>query len=315
MTYHYDSDAHSARLIEECAEEIGRLESLLAVCPGSVPMMLQSWAVAALASPDAQATRVNGAALVSASVEPVHAAAPDDGLRAIQERVEAGERRARSGVPLTVPAELALPHESRARLQDALRPGGQPRSALLRAVCVAAELDSAGIDVAELEAVATDAAASARREAELLAALLLVSAGSTDRLRFLPFAEFLAGRSEAADAWRSGETQPYVIGALSALAPSARRLRVQLRLLLDARAAEDAHLDSIGRAAVTARRALQVLRDSLATSMPDLAQRLDCSRPAAGAALDRLVELGLAEEITGRGRDRVYVWAGAWGLS
>ena len=30
--------------------------------------------------------------------------------------------------------------------------------------------------------------------------------------------------------------------------------------------------------------------------------------------LQRLVDLGVAEEITGRARDRVFVYAGAWGL-
>jgi DNA-binding MarR family transcriptional regulator len=89
---------------------------------------------------------------------------------------------------------------------------------------------------------------------------------------------------------------------------------VQLRLLLDAQADEDEHLAQVGRAAVTGRRALAVLRDALATSVPDLSERLSLSRPAAGAALERLVELGLAEEVTGRARDRVFVYAAAWGL-
>jgi Fic family protein len=43
--------------------------------------------------------------------------------------------------------------------------------------------------------------------------------------------------------------------------------------------------------------------------MPILAEALDLSRPAAAAALDRLVELGVARELTGRARDRVFAWA------
>jgi hypothetical protein len=301
MTFDYQASPVTSRLIEECAEELGRLDALVAMAPGSVPLLLQNWTVARLATPDAQAMRVASAALVASSVEITHAASLPEDLEAWQRRLDDGERRARSGVPLAVPEHLALEPAARVQLVDALRPGGQPRSVLLRAVCVAGVIEAG-----------TRPAGSA--EAELLAALLITAAGTTDRVRMLPFAEFTSGRAEAIEAWRAGDTQPFTHAALSALAPAARRLRLQVRLLLDARVAEDEHLSSIGRAAVTGRRALQVLRDSLATSMPDLAQRLDCSRPAAGDALERLVELGLAEEITGRGRDRVYVWAGAWAL-
>src|SRR5690606_41331766 len=107
---------------------------------------------------------------------------------------------------------------------------------------------------------------------------------------------------------------PFSRRSLTSQAGEARHLRVQLRLLLEAQAEEDAHLASIGRAAVTGRRALATLRRDLATSVPALSAQLELSRPAAGAALERLVALGLAEEITGRGRDRVFVYAAAWGL-
>ncbi len=234
----------------------------------------------------------------------LHAAALDAALAQWQQRLEDGERRARSGVPLSAPAGVHLDAASREMLLDSLRPGGQPRAVLLRAVCAAGSI----------EASSDDNTPGGRSEAELVAALLLTATGLTDRVRLLPFAERSEERADALAAWRARDYAPYTEQALSALATAARRLRVQLRLLLDAMPDEDDHLSSIGRAAVTARQALQVLRDSRATSMPDLARRLDCSRPAAGAALERLVELGLAEEITGRARDRVFVWAGAWGI-
>lgn len=311
MIFHYSADSVTSRLIEESAEELGRLDALVAIAPASVPLLLQSWTVARLATPNAQATRVASAALVASSVDIVHAANLSEALALWQRRLDDGERRARSGVPLGVPEHLDLTAEARAQLLDALRPGGTPRSVLLRAACASGVIEAA-LQSSDSGAGASVSVGSA--DSELLAALLLTAAGTTDRVRLLPFAEFTQGRAEAVSAWRGGDAQPFVHAALSALGPAARRLRLQLRLLLDARVAEDEHLSSIGRAAVTARRALRVLRDSLATSMPNLAQRLDCSRPAAGAALERLVELGLAEEITGRGRDRVYVWAGGWGL-
>lgn len=315
MAFDYRADSVTSRLLEESAEELGRLDALVAMAPGSVPLLLQAWTVARLATPNAQAMRVASVALVASSVEMTHAAALSSALADWQCRLDDGERRARSGVPLSIPGHLELSVAGRAELLDALRPGGQPRSVLLRTVCAAGVIEADAIKAGAIKAGAIEAdEVRSNADAELLAALLLTATGTTDRVRMLPFADLSAGRAEALEQWRAGDTQPFTQAALAALAPAARRLRVQVRLLLDARAAEDEHLSSIGRAAVTARRALQVLRDSLATSMPDLAQRLHCSRPAAGAALERLVELGLAEEITGRGRDRVFVWAGGWGL-
>jgi hypothetical protein len=324
MTFSYSVGQDAARLLEESADELGRLDSLVAVCPPAVPLLLQAWTVARLADPAAQATRVGCSALVASSVEMLHAAALDPALAHWQDRLDNGERNARSGVALRAQSGITLDRDAQETLTDALRPGGQPRSVLLRAVCVAGVLEAQEESTASAREASMGAAsstsssmvsASPRAEGELLSALLLTAAGMTDRVRLLPFAERTDDGGAALEAWRGGDHQPFTQLALRALATNARRLRLQVRLLLDARPAEDDHLASIGRAAVTARRALQVLRESQATSMPDLARRLECSRPAAGDALERLVELGLAEEITGRGRDRVYVWAAAWGVA
>jgi ribosomal protein S25 len=73
----------------------------------------------------------------------------------------------------------------------------------------------------------------------------------------------------------------------------------------------DARLDALGRAAITARATVEVLRESFAITMPTLADRLEVSRPAAADALERLVALGVASEVTGRRRDRVYAYEAA----
>ncbi|MBA3853585.1 MAG: hypothetical protein C0503_04165 [Gemmatimonas sp.] len=290
------------RLYEECAEELGRLDALVAVAPPAVAAALQAAVIARLATDDAQATRAACASLVAARVEMVHAAALDPSLEGWQRRVDDGERRARSGVALAAPAELRLASDAQAAVQDALRPGAEPRPLLLRALQVAAWMPDAP------EAVPAS-------HADFLAALVLVAGGLTDRIRVLPFAALRgAERTTAAAAWRAGDPTPLTRSALSGLAANARHLRVQVKLLLESQTAEDAHLASIGRAAFTARDVLAHIRVALATSVPDVSDRLTLSRPAAGAALQRLVDLGLAEEITGRGRDRVFVYAGAWGL-
>lgn len=297
MIFPQTATASMCRLIEECAEELGRLDALVSVTPPAVATALQMAAIARLGRADAQATRLACAALVSARVELVHAAALDETLAHWRDRAEEGERRARSGAVLALPHGVAQSGEADRAVNEALRPGSELRPLLLRALTVAAWLPENESD------------------AELLAGLVLVAGGLTDRLRVLPFAEWRgAARREAAAAWRAGDAEPFTRGALGALAATARQLRVQVRLLMDAQPDEDAHLGAIGRAAVTARQALAELRLTLATSVPELSQRLDLSRPAAGAALERLVTLGLAEEITGRARDRVFVLSAAWAL-
>jgi hypothetical protein len=231
-------------------------------------------------------------------VDIVHVEACSPHLMQLREMVEAEEGRARSGAPLTVARVLA--HDARipsalpmdlAALEEALRPGGQPRPVLMRALAAAAACGDGVL-------------------AELVPALLLCSTGMTEQLRLLPFAGVDgAHRAEALTAWRAGDEEPFAALALGECARAARERRIGVRRALAAMNDDEAHLAPLGRAAITARRALAVLRDQLATSMPRLSERLECSRPAAGDALERLVEVGLAVEITGRQRDRVYVCA------
>lgn len=124
MIFDYLADPVTSRLLEENAEELGRLDALVAMSPGSVPTLLQAWTVARLATPNAQAMRVAAAALVASGVEMVHAAALSESLAGWQRRLDDGERRARSGVLLGVPEHLQLGADARALLLDALRPGG-----------------------------------------------------------------------------------------------------------------------------------------------------------------------------------------------
>ena len=49
--------------------------------------------------------------------------------------------------------------------------------------------------------------------------------------------------------------------------------------------------------------------------MPSLSDDLELSRPAAADALERLVDAGLATEITGRRRDRVYAYDAALAIA
>lgn len=321
------------RLLENAAEELARLDELCAVAPSSFSRALCTDLTARLADSirrvDTQATtpgadslgsaaaiaagasvgigpsspwdEINArSTLIAAGVDAVHVAACPPHLMQLHEIVTLEERRARSGAPLTIPrllehqTVLGVVHALDAEaLAEALRPGGQPRPVLLRAI-------------------AASVACGEGPMTQLVPALLLCSAGLTDQLRLLPFDGVeREARATAIQAWREGEPEPMTALLLDDCARAARQRRLAIRRELKNIDTDEAALAPLGRAAITARRALAVLRESLATSVPQLSPQLDCSRPAAGDALERLVEVGLAVEITGRQRDRVFACARA----
>ena len=294
----------TARLLEQASDELARLDAVAAIAPRAFAMAfrLDTLVLRNQATPSAARS------LVAASVESLHEAMLDGALRAHRDFVAEEERRVRGGAVLTASRIIAAGHSvaDPAALDAALRPGGQPRPVLLRAIAAAAAL---------AESLATNkspALDDSPALANAVAALLLCGAGVTDELRLLPFAGVEpAARAEALEAWRAADHGPWTTAALSEAARAARSRRQSLTDALAAFAADDARLDPLGRAAITARRALAVLRDELAITVPTLATRLDCSRPAAGDAAERLVAAELATEITGRSRDRVFALSAA----
>ncbi|MEX2181409.1 MAG: hypothetical protein WD771_05160 [Gemmatimonadaceae bacterium] len=252
------------------------------------------------------------ALLVAVQGSSGHALPPD--LARWRAIAEEEERRARGGAVLSAArvAALSAPVVGKAAradadavadsvadpvaLDDALRPGGVPRPAWLRAAAAAAAIDDPATG-------------------DLIAALLLCAAGTTGRLLFLPFAAVEATeRAEAVAAWRAGDHDPWARAALGAAAGTVRHLRVAVHRFVRGLGEDEARLETLGRAAITARRALAHLRSELALTVPTLAGRLGGSRPAAGDALERLRELGVATEVTGRGRDRVFALTAALAL-
>jgi Mn-dependent DtxR family transcriptional regulator len=53
---------------------------------------------------------------------------------------------------------------------------------------------------------------------------------------------------------------------------------------------------------------LELLRDRIALSIPRAAQELGLTWPTVNSAMQRLEDLGIASEMTGRARGRVYVY-------
>lgn len=291
----------ACRLIEEAADELGRLDAACGLAPASVELALRLVSTAGLTEP----THSSFLALVAADGEPLHESALPAQLLAWRDQLAGEERRVRSGALLTT-ARLAsvVPQldagddrEHRDRLEAIWREPAASRSVLERALDSAAWSPAAAV-------------------AEASAALLLCAGGRTDRVRLLPFADVTGTtRADAIAAHRAGDTESWAAHALRALAARARRTRLAVVAARAAPEREEQALSALGRAAITAREALALLRRRLASTGPSLAEDLGVSRPAASDALERLVAAGLAREVTGRARDRVFAYEAACAMA
>jgi hypothetical protein len=69
-----------------------------------------------------------------------------------------------------------------------------------------------------------------------------------------------------------------------------------------------ARIQEQGRRAGSALRVHDALKARPLITLQEAAQRVDLSFPAAGSGMDVLVELGVARELTGKRRNRVFVY-------
>jgi Fic family protein len=96
----------------------------------------------------------------------------------------------------------------------------------------------------------------------------------------------------------------YLIG-VDAVANQAADTATALAALF---ARDRARIQALGRAAGSALRVYDVLRRRIVVSIPGVAQEARVTWPTAKAALERLEDLGIATESTGRRRDRLYTY-------
>lgn len=68
--------------------------------------------------------------------------------------------------------------------------------------------------------------------------------------------------------------------------------------------------NALGRAAYSALDVLTLLRREIVITIPETARTLGQTAPTAGAAVERLVKLGIAREITGKARLREFAYEG-----
>lgn len=103
--------------------------------------------------------------------------------------------------------------------------------------------------------------------------------------------------------------QALAFAAITGEAPQARRALDLLRARL---AADEARLRAeLGRAAWSALDLLALMQREPVLSIPQAAIALGQTIPTAGAAIARLESMGLAAELTGRGRDRLWTYSPA----
>jgi hypothetical protein len=118
------------------------------------------------------------------------------------------------------------------------------------------------------------------------------------------------------DAWLTLPAPP--VGAGYSLADTftalAREARAAAQGLTAARGLCDADESRVraafGRAAYSALDVLTLLRAAIVITIRDAARTLGLTPPTAGAAVARLVELGIAREVTGKARSRAFAYEG-----
>lgn len=150
------------------------------------------------------------------------------------------------------------------------------------------------------------------RIGRLLISLLLVVDGVLTRPFLYLSLYFREHRAEYYDALQRVRTHGdwegwlrfYVTG-VEAVARQAGQATLDLLALFD----EDRkRVQSLGRVAGTTLLVYDLLRERVVISIPYAAGELDITWPTAKSALQRLESLGIAKEISGRRRDRVYAY-------
>ena len=107
---------------------------------------------------------------------------------------------------------------------------------------------------------------------------------------------------------RTGDWEAWLVFFLEGVAQTADGAVSTAQRLVSLFEEDQNRVQQTGRAAGSAVRVHQVLRQRPITSIPDMCERTGLSFPAASSALGRLVDLGVVREITGRQRNRLFAY-------
>jgi len=219
----------------------------------------------------------------------------------------AGAAKARGGVVPTLHwmcEQLGIPNiasratdgqrEVSATIDGLLRDSRERTPPVLKVAVVAAALTRLDVDPGQRVALIG------------LAATLLLSVGGATSDTWLTLAlpsELLSAPTD------DRELGAWLTSAFGALAREGRAIERGLataatQIIDDAGEIRRAY----GRAAISALELHTLLSDKLVLTLPDIARSLGFTAPTAGAAMERLESLGIASEVTGQHRSRVFVY-------
>ena len=103
-----------------------------------------------------------------------------------------------------------------------------------------------------------------------------------------------------------GVWKAWILFFLRGVAETAEQAAGTVKRVVALFAADAQRIETLGRAATTTLRVHRLLQKQLSTSARTAATTLDLSFPAVNGALEKLVELGIARELTGTPRNRVF---------
>lgn len=151
------------------------------------------------------------------------------------------------------------------------------------------------------------------RLGRLLITLLLCAEGVLSQPFLYLSLYFKQNRSDYYDALQRvrthGDWEGWLRFYLVGLEEVATQATATTRTLLSLFEADRARVRQVGRGAASALSVYEHLRQKIIASIPRTAESTGLSRPTVTAALDRLSRLGITREITGRARDRQFVYS------
>lgn len=107
---------------------------------------------------------------------------------------------------------------------------------------------------------------------------------------------------------RDGDWEAWVTFFLEGIESTAAAAVNAAQRLLELFRADEAKLTGLGRSSTSVRQVFAALRQRPLTGIPQLATRAQLSFPTAAKAVEQLVALGIAREITGGRRNRVFAY-------
>lgn len=276
---------HGIRSYEDAASAIGRLDATGRFASAGLRELL---VLRCIATP-ARAGHIRMIALVRADGE------GDDSLREYAIALREAATRARGGALPSIASlreSLRLPQSAwqTAAIDELLRDAHERTPPMLKAGLVALALRAAAGDE-------PDAPHATQLVALAVTHVLCVGGAITDAWLTLPQAAVGADHSLheafAALAREARATQRGLVAAQELVASDEERVRA-----------------SLGRAAYSALDMLELLHQKIVVTIPDAARTLGQTPPTAGAAVTRLMELGIAREVTGKARSRAFAYEG-----